>query len=61
MIPKISDDYERAPAQKVLDRTMMAKNYGLSYKKEKEVFHDRKKAADSIEDTVSDHSYGYVF
>ena len=61
LIPKIADDYERAPAQKVLDRTMMVKNFGLSFKKDKEVFHDKKKGADSIEDTMSDYSYGYVF
>ena len=61
LIPKISEDYERAPAQKILDKTMMVKNFGLSFKKEKEVFHDKKKGTDNIEDTMSDYSYGYVF
>ena len=62
MVPKIRELYDRAPAQKILDKTMRMANYAQSLKRSPEDCQKGKKRGQAAEDTVSEEaSYGYVF
>jgi len=62
MVPKISELYDRAPAQKLLDKTMRMANYAQSLKRSPEDCRKGKKRAQAAGDTISeDPGYGYLF